>query len=140
MWLSNSKYFSPDILNEQIELIANSVLRIILKEIQSAGWFCIIAEDATDVKRCEQMCICIRWVDDEYVVSEDPIVLVKVQKTDSKTLFTVLKDVCIRCMLSLEKINVGDKPTMELPTCRGIFMVLLHVSNRSKILHSMFIV
>jgi len=64
MWLSDQKYISPDILNEQIQLMANTVLRTILKEIQSASSFSIIADEATDVKRCEQMCICIRWVDD----------------------------------------------------------------------------
>ena len=61
--------------------MANTVLRTILKEIQSASWFSIIADEATDVKRCEQMCICIRWVDDEYEVSEEPIGLVQVPKT-----------------------------------------------------------
>ena len=58
------KYFSPEIINEQIELMANSVLRSILSQIYSAGWFAIIAGEATVVRKCEQMCICIRWVDD----------------------------------------------------------------------------
>ena len=86
-WLSDRKYFSPDIilLNEQIELIANSVLRGILSEIHVAGWFSIIADEETDVRRCEQMCVCIRWVDNEYKVNEDPIGLVQVPKTDSST-------------------------------------------------------
>ena len=48
-WLREKKYFSPEIINEQIELMANSVLRSILSQIYSAGWFAIIADEATDV-------------------------------------------------------------------------------------------
>ena len=103
IWLREKKYFSPEIVNEQIELMANSVLRSILSEIHSTGWFAIIADEATDVRKCEQMCICIRWVDDSYEVYEDPIGLLKVPKTDAETLYTALRDVCIRCMLPLEK-------------------------------------
>lgn len=55
------------------------------------------------MKRCEQMCICTRWVHNEYEVSEEPIGLVQVSKTDSQTLFAALSDVCIRCILPFEK-------------------------------------
>lgn len=72
-WINNRKYYSPDILNEQIELMANSVLRAVLKEIHSADWFSIIVDEATDVTRCEQMCVCIRWVDNEYKINEEAI-------------------------------------------------------------------
>ena len=102
-WLNDHNYYSPDILSEQIELMAHSILRGVLKEINSAGWFSILADEATDVKRCEQMCVCIRWVDDDYNVNEETIGLVKVSKTDSATLFAALHDVCIRCVLPLEK-------------------------------------
>ena len=56
VWLREKKYFSSEIVNEQIELMANSVLRSILSEIHSTCWF-IIADEATDVRKCEQMCI-----------------------------------------------------------------------------------
>ena len=49
------------------------------------------------------MCVCIRWVNDEYEVSEDLIGLMQVPQTDSSTLFGALRDVCIRCMLPFEK-------------------------------------
>ena len=49
------------------------------------------------------MCICIRWVDNDYEVYEDPIGLVQLPKTDSQTIYSALQDVCIRCMLPLVK-------------------------------------
>ena len=102
-WINDQKYCSPDILNEQIEIMANSVLRSILVEIQSAGFFSILEDEATDVNRCEQMCVCIQWVNDKYEVSEDLIGLMQVPQTDSSTLFGALRYVCIRCMLPFEK-------------------------------------
>ena len=44
-WLRDRKYFSPDILNEQIALMG----RIVLKDIRSATWFPVNADEATDV-------------------------------------------------------------------------------------------
>ena len=104
-WLHARKYFSPEIVNEQMEIMANCVLRNILSDIHSADCFAIIADEATDVSKHEQLCICIRWVDNSYEVSEDPIGLVKVPKTDSETLYSTLRDILVRCMLPLEKLR-----------------------------------
>ena len=50
------------------------------------------------------MCICIRWIDnDDYEVYKEPIGLVKVRKTDAETLYITLHDVCIWCILPLDK-------------------------------------
>ncbi len=38
-WLSDGKYVSPIIINEQIKLMADRVLRGLLSEIRSAPWF-----------------------------------------------------------------------------------------------------
>ena len=76
-----------------------------LSDIHSAGWFAIIADEATDVSKCEQLCICMRWVDNSYELSEDPIGLVKAPKTDSETSYSTLRDVCVRCTLSFKKLR-----------------------------------
>ena len=53
----------PVIVNEQIKLTADSVLRGLLSEIRSTAWFSLIADEASDVNCNEQMCVVIRWVD-----------------------------------------------------------------------------
>ena len=96
--------------------MSNSVLRAILAEIHSVEYYSIIADEATDVSRHEQMCMCIRWVDNEYEVNENPIGFVQVPKTDSQTLYSALHDVCICCMLPLEKCRgqaYDDAATMS---------------------------
>ena len=83
--------------------MGHSVLCSILKEIQMAGWYSIMVDEATDISRNEQMCLCVRWVDEEYSVNEDTIGLVHVSKTDSTTLFTEFKAALVCCMLPLDK-------------------------------------
>ena len=66
-----------------------TVVHAILAEIQSVEYYSIIADEATDVSRHEQMCMCICWVNDEYEVNEDPTGFVQVPKTDSQS-YTLL--------------------------------------------------
>ena len=58
-----------------------SVLRELLSEIGKAEFCLIIADEATDVSRKEQLVICIRWVDDNLDIHEDPVELLNVPQT-----------------------------------------------------------
>ena len=81
--------------------MADSVLRGLLSDIRSSTWFAILADEATDIKFNEQMCVAIRWVDEVYEVHEGPLGLIQVPHTDAGTLTTAIKDILIRCMLPL---------------------------------------
>ena len=65
------------------------------------SWYAIKADEATDVSNNEQFNISIRWVDDEYTISEEPIGLVQLPDTFANTLVAVIKDVLRRCNLPL---------------------------------------
>ena len=103
MWVKERKYFSPVILNEQIALMGLTILRGLLSDIKEAHWFSIIADEATDVSNKEQLTLCVRWVDKELVIHEDPLELIHVPKTDSNTLTSVLKDCLIRFCLPISQ-------------------------------------
>ena len=102
-WLSEGKYLSLTIINEQIELMANYLLRHMLSEIRLSPWFAIVVDEATDITYNEQLCIVIRWLNENYEIFEEPLGLIQVPKTDSVTLTDAIKDVLIRCMLSLNQ-------------------------------------
>lgn len=61
----------------------------------------MLADEATEFN--EQMCVAFRWVDEMYEIKKDPIGLIQVLRTDAATLTAALKDVLIRCMLSLSQ-------------------------------------
>ena len=83
--------------------MGNFVLRALLSEIKLASCFAIIADEASDVPNYEQMCVAIRWVDEEYEMCEEPIGLIQVPCTDSETPTTALRDVLLHCMLLLSR-------------------------------------
>ena len=100
-WLKDNKYMSHDIVNEQITIMGHAILRTLLKNIKTSKWFSVIVDEATDVVNREQMNLSIRWVNDEYDISEDPVGLVCLPNTTADTLTKVLKDLLLRCSLPL---------------------------------------
>ena len=81
---------SQDIINELINIMGQEVLGRILDSVKSPNpsWFAIIADEATDLSNNEQFNISIRWVDDEYTISEEPTGLVQLPDTFANTLVT----------------------------------------------------
>lgn len=102
-WVHQKEYTSPQIVNEIIGLMGNTILRTILTSIKTSMWFSIIADEATDVSRNEQMSLTIRWTDNSYQIFEEPIGLVQLPDTKADTIFGVIKDLLIRCSLSLSQ-------------------------------------
>ena len=94
-WIEGGSYQSHDIINEMIQLMATQLLQKLLKEIRSAEWYSIIADETRDISGAEQLGISVRWVENDYQVHEDLIGLVEVEMTDSATLCTIIKDVLL---------------------------------------------
>ena len=70
---SNAKYTSPDIQNELLSICADQVTSTIIFDCKMAGFFAIMADEATDCSTKEQMSVCIRFiskVDEKHVVRE----------------------------------------------------------------------
>lgn len=101
-WLQKREYISPEIVNELINVMGQAILRQNLVEIRESVWFSIIADEATDISRNEQLCVSIRWVDSHYDIHEYPIGLVQLPNTKALTIFNTIKDVLIRCSLPLD--------------------------------------
>ena len=103
-WISENRYICHQTVNELIELMGQNVLWSLLLKIknESPPWYSIIADETTDVSHTEQLNLCIRWVDSKYVVYEEAISLFRVPDTKAETLFTVIKDLLIRCSLSVD--------------------------------------
>jgi hypothetical protein len=100
-WITKKEYISPSIVNEIVVQMGQVVLREILGEIRTAMWFSLIADEATDTAHNEQMSISIRWVDSHYTIHEDTLGLVQLENTRANTLYSVIKDILIRCSLPI---------------------------------------
>ena len=102
-WLQKREFISPEIINELIVLMGQAILRQILSEIKTCLWFGIIADEATDIAHNEQMSISIRSVSCDYEIHENTIGLIQLPDTKAQTLFSVIKDVLLRCSLPLHQ-------------------------------------
>ena len=103
IWIRENKYMSPEVVNEQITMMGQSVLRTLFSNIKKVTprWYAIIADEATDVPNREQFNLSLQWVMDEYEISEDPVGLFCLPNTTADTITHVLKDLLIRCDLSV---------------------------------------
>ena len=102
-WLCRREYISPEIVNELIKIMGQTVLRQILAEIKSTMFFSLIADEASDISHNEYINISIRWVDSDFDIHEDALGLVQLPDTKAATLFSVIKDVLIRCSLPISQ-------------------------------------
>ena len=59
-WISQKKYLSHEIINEQIEIMAHHLLRGLLANIQAAEHFALIGDETRDISGKEQFAISIR--------------------------------------------------------------------------------
>lgn len=100
-WINSGRYLSHEIVNEIIELMAHHILRNLLADIKTAKWFSIIADETQDISGHEQFAMSVRWVSSSYEISEDLIGFFQVDVTDAATLSAVIKDLLLRCNISL---------------------------------------
>ena len=102
-WIYDKRYISHEIVNEQICIMANILLRLLLTNISAntPSWYSVIGDEATDVAKREQFNLSIRWVDSNYHISEDPVGLYCLPNTAADTLCKIIKDILIRCSLPL---------------------------------------
>ena len=83
-WLRKDpeKYTSPEIQNELLEEMDLGMMRQIMSaNIQNAMFITIMADETADISNKEQLVICIRWVDDRFVIHEDFIGMYPLERT-----------------------------------------------------------
>ena len=102
-WLEKKEYISPTIVNEVINLMGQSVLRMLLSDASVSLWYSVIADEATDISHNEQMSLSIRWIDSSYSIHEDTLGLIQLPNTKAETIFVAIKDILIRCSLPIKQ-------------------------------------
>lgn len=67
----NSKYTSPEIQNELINICASQVKNQLLEDCRSCPYYAIMVDEATDKSTKEQLSFCVRFVDGSCEVREE---------------------------------------------------------------------
>ena len=95
------KYNSPQIQNDIIQVMADSVSTTIPTSIQNRKYFSLMADEVTDSSNREQVVVCLRSVDEKFAAHEDFFCIEKVDSIEANVLFGVLKQVLKDMKLSL---------------------------------------
>ena len=106
-WLQRKEYVytSPDIQNELIKTLGNTILRDLVSDLQSSPFICVMVDETTDISNREKSTIVIRWVAQDFQMHEEFIGLYNVPSIDSATVVGMIKDVMIRMNLNINKIR-----------------------------------
>ena len=99
------KYTSAEMQNEIIKIMALQVLRKIAASLRDAPFYTIMVDETADISNQEHMVVCIRWVTSKFKVHEEFIGMYGVNKTDSSTILSVIKEVLQQLNLSLNKLS-----------------------------------
>lgn len=103
-WIDNGRYLSHDIINELINMMGNAVLRSIVADIRKESQlFSLIADESRDISNKEQLTCVLRWISrTDLSVHEDFLGMYELEKTDAETITTSLKDILLRCSLTID--------------------------------------
>ena len=72
------------------------------ENIQNAKFFTIMADKTADVSIKEQLVVCIRWVDDKFVIHEDFIGMMPLGRTTSAQIVETLRDALQQMNLNIQ--------------------------------------
>lgn len=76
----NATFLSPTVQNNIIECSSIVMLRKIAAPIIKAGFFSIIADGTSDISRCEQLSLSLRYVSTDFTINEVFVGFVVLQK------------------------------------------------------------
>jgi len=78
-------------------MMSHSVLRQIVRRVQTAKFYSVIADETTDSSRKQQFSVCIRCTADDLHINEDFVGLYEVPKADAETLSRIILDSMSTC-------------------------------------------
>ena len=96
---------SPQAQNEILQLFSHSVVRSIAGKVSAAEQFSVIVDVTQDASRKEQLSVCLRYVDADYVPCEEFVGLYEPPDTTGATIAHCIKDVLIRMNLPLSMLR-----------------------------------
>ena len=102
----NAKYTSATIQNEIIDVFAHMVLDDILECVKSCSYFSIVADEAKDIRKTEQLSLVIRFYDElSYRINECFLEFIPMNKLDAESITDAI-------LSKLDKIGLDYKSSL----------------------------
>ena len=119
---STTKFLSPEIQNEMLKILSQTILRKLIATTKTDSEilpslcaadnnstktyvFSLIADETSDISNKEQVSICIRYCDNSFHSEEVFLGFFETSKTDSNTLYQLIKDALLRLGLNISGLR-----------------------------------
>ena len=93
-WITKTacKDMHHDNQNEMLELMAHQVLRRILDDTHTSPFLAVMVDETRDQSNKEQLTLVLRWVSDDFTVSEEFVGLYYLSVIDAQSIVDTLKE------------------------------------------------
>ena len=85
--------------------MAHYVLRRILEHIHSSQFLAVLGDEATDMSKREQLTLVVRWISDDFILSEELVDLYTLSSTDAQSNGDVIKDAFLQFQIPFAKLH-----------------------------------
>ena len=105
-WLKRDtqQLLSPTVQNEILELMAHTILRDMAAEVKASEAFAVIVDESPDASHTEQVSMCVRFVDSDFVPQELFVGFYATEVTNAATLAKLIMDTLKRLDLPTEML------------------------------------
>lgn len=102
-WLNHDGYrwLHHSHIEEIFQMYADYILKKIIQEMQSVGYFGVMMDETCDIARLEQVSISFRYVTDNFEVREVFVGFYETKTTTADVLFQIFEDVLLRFNLDI---------------------------------------
>lgn len=131
------KYTTHEVQNELLSIMAVQILRHIAAQIQSAVFFAVMGDEATDCSNKEQVVLPFRWVDEDLAAHEEFIGLYLTDSTTASALVAIIEDTILRMNIKLEHCRgqCYDGASVMSGAKKGVAKVIANKESRAIFIH-----
>ena len=106
-WITKKacKHMHHDNQNEMLELMAHQVLRRILDDTHTSPFLAVMVDETRDQSNKEQLTLVLRWVSDDFTVSEEFVGLYYLSVIDAQSIVDAIKDAFLRFQIPFTKLR-----------------------------------
>ena len=117
--------------------MAPGMMRQISANIQNATFFTIMADETAEVSNKEQLVICIRRVDDFFVIHEDFIEMHPLERTNADQVVAILKNALLRINLNIQRVrwHFYDRAATKASEKIGVATAIKTINEKSLYTH-----
>eukprot|EP00731_Ephydatia_muelleri_P035846 Em0167g4a len=99
------KHMHHDNQNEMLELMAHQVLRGILDDTHTSPFLAVMVDETRDQSNKEQLTLVLRWVSDDFTVSEEFVGLYYLSVIDAQSIVDAINNAFLRFQIPFTKLR-----------------------------------